>query len=185
MRSSGRIPKTDFVYAGLFVALVALLAVFALLGSSFAALALPFALGGAAGYAVARLVASSRAPRWAQAAAVLSAAAALAMGCLMLVLPFANHELARYLPGLDLSGSGTFLGRLAFGFGFVYLEEVFWRASFPSLFPRTPEEADRQSREWTRGALIVGGVFLGLAVLAAIVFGALALIVYLVAKLSG
>ena len=53
------------------------------------------------------------------------------------------------------------------------------------LFPQTPEETDRQTRERARGVLIVGGMFIGLIVLVAAVFGILALIAYLVALLSG
>lgn len=185
MRSLGRLSKTDLVYAGLTVMVVVLLAFFTFLGYSLAAVLLPVAVGGAAGYCLARLATAAQIPGWAQAAAVVSAAVALIWACLSLLMPFAEPRPVTSLPDLDLSGSGTALGRLAFGFGFVYFSEVFRRVSFPTLFPTTAEEADRQSLERARGVLIVGGILLVLIILGAALFGFLALVAYLVAILSG
>ena len=180
-RLSGR----DLLGVGLFVGLGALLAIFALLGYPAATLALPLLVGFSAGYVVARLVTSARAPGWARVTATLSAATALTLGCLLLVSPFVNPDLLQVFANLYQGGAGTTLGRLALGFAFSYFGQVFRRFSFPALFPTTPEEANRQSRESVRGVLIVGGLFMGLVVLVAVAWGVLALIAHLVVALYG
>ena len=146
MRSLGGLSKTDLVYACLIAVLIALLALFALLGYSFAALALPLVIGGAAGYGLARLVTLATAPGWVRAVAVLSAAIALILGCLSLVLPLANPALAWSLPDLNLSGSGTVLGRS--GSGSRTSARSFGDSPFPCSSRKRPKRpTDKRGRE--------------------------------------
>ena len=142
VRSTDNLSRTDLVYAGLIAAFLGLLTLLPLLGYHFAAFALPFAAGGAAGYGASRVAASARVPRWVGALAVLSAAMALIWGSLSLILPLLNPGPGQGLQSLDPSGSGTALKHLAFSFGFVYFGEVFQRVAFPMLYPRTAEEDD-------------------------------------------
>lgn len=185
MNGLSGLSKTDLIYALLIAVFIFLLALLALFGHPLASMVLPFVVGSAAGYGAARLTSSNQAPAWARAVGVTSAAIGLIWVFLSVLWPFTNSGLARDLLNFDILGSGTPLERLAFGFSVVYFGETFRRISFPAFFPQTPEEADRRTREKARGALIVGGIFLGFIVLISIVFGALALIAYLVALFYG
>lgn len=188
MRSLGRLSRTDLAYTALITLLIALLALSSLLGQPFAALTLPFSIGGAVGYALARLATSAQAPEWARSAALISAAAAFVLEALLLSFLFTSIDLFQPLTALtdfENYSVGAFLLRLLAGFGIIYLSEVFRRICFPMLFPQTSEDADRQTRERMRGVMVVGGILLGLALLAAAAFGVLALIAHLVAVLNG
>lgn len=105
------------------------------------------------------------------------------LGGLSVVAPFANLVPEQRLIDPVYQSPGIVLGRLALGWGVAYFGEVFRRLLFPQLYAESPREADRRSRESGRGVLIVGGLLLGLIVVAAAIFGVHALISHLVATI--
>lgn len=136
-------------YAGGLVAVVIILVALAFFGSSFAAFALPFVVGGSIGYGLARFLTEVDDPRWVRAVAVLVAAFALITAGLSLVIPLVNDG-ANWRP-VSAYYSPTSFG--LFGFGFVLLSETFKRVVFPSAFPTTAGEAREQKRQRLRGIL--------------------------------
>jgi hypothetical protein len=174
--------RIDLAYAAVVAVPVIVLAIFALLGSSFATYALPSVVGALLGSSAARLMTVSTAPRLVQAAAVLLAGLAVVLAALVLASPLINPS---WLDALGLLGSRyTVLGLFAGGFAFLFFTEILRRVTLPSLYPSTPEEDQQLKLEKLRGTLILGGLVLAMTVGGLLIFGAMALIAYVVAQLS-
>jgi hypothetical protein len=83
-------------------------------------------------------------------------------------------------PSLEISGASLAVGT-GFGFSIAVVRRL-----FPSPFePRSPNEARHRGREALRNWLVVGSLWLGLAVLVLTLFGALVLFIYAVGTLAG
>jgi hypothetical protein len=157
-----------------------LLAILALSGFSPAAHALPFVTGALVGSLAARLMTRPGAPRGIQASAIFLAALTLVLAGIVLISPLMDVDWVSGFWRLD-SWAALFIG----GFTFLFFFEIFRRVAFPSHYPSTYQERQRQRHEQLRGALVFGGLTLALLVGASVVFGVIALVAYAVGQFSG
>ena len=165
--------RLDVAHAVAVAVPVIVLAIFALLGSSLAAHALPFVIGALLGSSAARLMTMPAAPRSVHAAAVLLAGLSIVLAALVLASPLINPT---WLSALgELASRYTLFGLFVGGFAFLFFAEILRRVTAPSLYPSTREGDQQLKRERLRGILILGGL---------LIFGAIALIAYAVGQLS-
>ncbi|TCJ13647.1 hypothetical protein E0L93_14615 [Rubrobacter taiwanensis] len=138
---------------------LALVGLAAKTGSARAGEVFQYGVGFLGGYALVFLLTLSK--RWGRRVAAL------------LALIFLAYLASR--PSLEVSGASLAAGT-GFGFSIAVVRRL-----FPSPFePRSPEEARRRGREALRNWLVVGSLWLGLAVLVLTLFGVLVLFVYAV-----
>jgi hypothetical protein len=157
--------------------LVTSLALFALLGSSLASQALPFAVAAFAGFVLGFIAITDEFPDWLQGAAGLLTVLALVGWGLMLASDLWE---AGWMGRVRLWDQG--IGNYAYAFAFGCVILLVRRFLFPSLFPDDPEEAMEQGRSLRRGVFVVGGLSVALLAAAVLVIGFLALISYLAAR---
>ena len=167
--------------AGLMLlALAALiLAALTLAGFSFAARALPFAVGALVGDGLVYLAILR--PSWRKPAVLVTG--------LMLLVVISGWLLsfAAAYPDTWLFWEPSDLAwKFAFGFLLGFGGLVLERALTPTLFgPTTWEEVLEQRRDAVRLTSTIGGIFLALLVMASLIFGILALIAYAVGTFIG
>lgn len=175
--------RIDIVYATVVATPLVVLAIFAWLGSAFAAYALPFVVGALLGSLSARLMTAPGAPRWVQALAVLLAGLSIVMAALALVSPFMNPS---WLSApLQRNGGDAVPGLFMGGFVFLFFTEIFRRVALPSLYPSTRQQGQQRKREQLRDTLIISGLVVALVLGASLIFGVMALIAYAVGQFSG
>lgn len=180
----GRPSRIDVAYATAVAIPIVVLAIFAWLGSSFAAHALAFVVGALLGSFAARLITAPDAPGWLRAVAVLLAALSIVVAALVVASPFIAPSwlsVAGQLDDRDAVPGLFFLG----GFAFLFFTEIFRRTALPSLYPPSRQESQQRKREQLRDTLIVGGLAVALILGASLVFGVMALIAYAAGRFLG
>lgn len=150
--------KIDVAYVTAVALPVIVLAIFTVLGSSFAAHTLSFVVGTLLGYLVARLMTITGGPKWVQATALFFAALAIVTAVMVVVLPLANPDLLGAFGWFR--GADAWYGLLIGGFAFLFFTEIFRRVALPSLYPSTHRENQQCKREQLRDIFVVGSLLL-------------------------